>query len=180
MIEYSSSNPPDVINKFLCPVCRDVVNKPKMTPCEHTFCFKCIKLWLETSQTCPVCRQLIDKNGTTNPSKEFQKDLSKLKVKCTFREKGCSEEMDLRLLLQHERICKFKGPRCFSTFCKRPLQQTEETDLIYPIKRMKFCCKSCLEEYVMHNYIKAIRRLKVWQELKNDYSGFQIIDFLDF
>ena len=171
MIEYSTSNPAEVINKFLCPVCQDVVYRPKMTPCEHIFCFKCIKLWLETSQTCPVCRQLIDKNGTTNPPKAFQEELLKLKVKCTFREKGCSDEIDLKSLQKHERTCKFKGPRCHSSICKRPLHQTEEADLVYPVKRMKFCCKSCLEEHVMHNYLLPIKRLKMWEELKKEYSG---------
>lgn len=178
MIEYSPSNPSDVLSRFLCPVCRDVVIKPKMTPCEHVFCQKCLKLWLENSSSCPLCRHAVQLSEAKTPPRQFHAELSRLRVRCSFNSKGCSEEMELGKLGRHEKVCRFRGPRCSSNACKRPLQHSDDSE--EPGKKIrKFCCKSCLEEHVMHNYIEALKRIKNWKKLATIYeSKMDIVKFI--
>lgn len=64
-----------VIEKILeCPICIETFVKPKMLPCQHSFCLKCIyhvyvenKSLSELNQlTCPICRTVYDLQPPTN------------------------------------------------------------------------------------------------------------------
>ena len=44
-----------------CPICTEIFSSPKMLPCFHTFCLKCIEHYGEDknegdTMTCPLCR----------------------------------------------------------------------------------------------------------------------------
>ena len=50
-----------------CPICQELCCQPRMLPCSHTFCQKCLKgcstsstssLWFPYHSKCPLCRQL--------------------------------------------------------------------------------------------------------------------------
>ena len=67
----------------ICPICHDdlLVDMPKYAtcdPCSHSFCFECIKRWVNgdhdarcTSGGCPVCRQNIVKIRADNQKKQI-------------------------------------------------------------------------------------------------------------
>ncbi|KAJ7241520.1 hypothetical protein B0H12DRAFT_1237014 [Mycena haematopus] len=38
-----------------CAICTGMLSHPVSTQCGHTFCFVCIRLWLERQWTCPEC-----------------------------------------------------------------------------------------------------------------------------
>ena len=42
---------------LLCCICRDVLEDPLQSPCEHAFCSSCIQAWLVAECTCPEDRQ---------------------------------------------------------------------------------------------------------------------------
>ena len=42
---------------LLCCICRDVLEEPLQSPCEHAFCSSCIQAWLVAECTCPEDRQ---------------------------------------------------------------------------------------------------------------------------
>nr|XP_006811545.1 PREDICTED: E3 ubiquitin-protein ligase TRIM56-like [Saccoglossus kowalevskii] len=45
---------------LLCPICQERFTSPKILPCVHTFCEKCLKSWVEKKHgqlTCPSCRK---------------------------------------------------------------------------------------------------------------------------
>ena len=42
---------------LLCGICRDVLEEPLQSPCEHAFCAACIRAWLVAQRTCPEDRQ---------------------------------------------------------------------------------------------------------------------------
>ncbi|XP_006817883.1 E3 ubiquitin-protein ligase TRIM56-like [Saccoglossus kowalevskii] len=47
-------------NVLLCAVCQERFTSPKILPCVHTFCEKCLKTWVEKNGgqlTCPTCRK---------------------------------------------------------------------------------------------------------------------------
>ena len=49
-----------------CPICLEDLKNPRQTACHHTFCFICIKEWMDTCDNesclrkrCPLCRNKI-------------------------------------------------------------------------------------------------------------------------
>ncbi len=48
-----------------CVICLDKLKNPRETSCNHKFCFKCIKSWIDSCQenelceVCPLCRKEI-------------------------------------------------------------------------------------------------------------------------
>jgi len=40
---------------FECAVCLDVMDDPRVLPCGHSFCLKCLKQTAPTTTTCPLC-----------------------------------------------------------------------------------------------------------------------------
>ena len=44
-----------------CPICTEVFTDPRVLPCVHTYCLKCIKAWRDKQSgdklACPVCRK---------------------------------------------------------------------------------------------------------------------------
>ena len=50
----------DIDREFLqCALCIDRLQKPKVLPCQHTFCVACLELWVAKNNnqlSCPVCR----------------------------------------------------------------------------------------------------------------------------
>ncbi|XP_066275173.1 tripartite motif-containing protein 2-like [Branchiostoma lanceolatum] len=53
--------------KFLtCPVCQEIYDDPRVLPCLHTFCARCLETWRrEKGQlTCPTCRHQVRLQGT--------------------------------------------------------------------------------------------------------------------
>ena len=50
-----------------CSICHDTFTDPRVLPCIHTFCLKCIKGWSDSMKpdeklSCPVCRKEVSSN----------------------------------------------------------------------------------------------------------------------
>jgi len=61
-----------------CPICKELYTDPRVLPCIHTYCFKCIEKWgreriADGKLACPVCRKemSITKKGLTDLPKNF-------------------------------------------------------------------------------------------------------------
>ena len=53
-----------------CPICLDTCSNPvNICKNKHVSCTKCIKLWIQSSNTCPVCRSSMVITGKYNPEK---------------------------------------------------------------------------------------------------------------
>ncbi|XP_066265862.1 tripartite motif-containing protein 3-like [Branchiostoma lanceolatum] len=53
--------------KFLtCDVCQNIFNNPRVLPCLHTFCSRCLEVWRKRKNqfTCPTCRHQVSLQGT--------------------------------------------------------------------------------------------------------------------
>lgn len=48
-------------DEFKCLICNEPFEKPRCTPCDHTFCQSCIEQWIKKSSDgngpCPICRR---------------------------------------------------------------------------------------------------------------------------
>ena len=61
-----------------CPICTEVYTDPRILPCVHTYCLKCIEKWSEDLQpgdelACPLCRKefTLPSNGVADLPKNF-------------------------------------------------------------------------------------------------------------
>lgn len=62
---------------FSCPICLEQIMKPKCLPCSHTFCEKCLQIYITRDAIgkencsfefkCPVCRRLTGSPETEIP-----------------------------------------------------------------------------------------------------------------
>jgi len=86
-----------------CPICNETYMDPRVLPCGHTFCFKCISKcrrnrqpWHWQSMPCPFCRQ----EFTTLPS-ELPKNYSVLNILGKIKELGsavyCDQHVDEKI-----------------------------------------------------------------------------------
>ena len=61
-----------------CPICTEVYTDPRVLPCGHTICLKCIREWSRDKQpgdklACPLCRKefTLSSNGVDDLPKNF-------------------------------------------------------------------------------------------------------------
>jgi len=61
-----------------CPICTEVYTDPRVLPCVHTYCLKCIEAWSKDKQpgdklACPLCRKefIVPDNGVSDLPKNF-------------------------------------------------------------------------------------------------------------
>jgi len=113
-----------------CPICTEVYTDPRVLPCVHTYCLKCIEAWSRDKQSgdklaCPLCRKefTLSSNGVRDLPKNFfvanflqMKELLSVRSKrspceaCSGGEKSRSEasvycvECEMKLCRNCERV----------------------------------------------------------------------------
>uniref|UniRef100_A0A131XC23 Putative ubiquitin ligase cop1 n=1 Tax=Hyalomma excavatum TaxID=257692 RepID=A0A131XC23_9ACAR len=93
-----SSSYEDRNSDFLCPICFDVIEEAHMTPCGHTFCYKCITTGLEYNNRCPKCNFVIEKKEQIYPNFLLNELITKYKQKAADKKlklEGESDSMNL-------------------------------------------------------------------------------------
>jgi len=98
-----------------CPICTEVYTDPRVLPCVHTYCLKCIKAWSKDKQpgdklACPLCRKefTLPSNGVDDLPKNFfisnflqMKELSSVESNASPCE-ACSGEEESESEVQNE------------------------------------------------------------------------------
>ena len=61
-----------------CPICTEVYTDPRVLPCGHMYCLKCVEAWSKDKQpgdklACPLCRKefTLSSNGVEDLPKNF-------------------------------------------------------------------------------------------------------------
>ncbi|XP_046859884.1 E3 ubiquitin-protein ligase PDZRN3-like [Xenia sp. Carnegie-2017] len=98
---------------LICGICANVLEAAVVTPCGHSFCQKCLEMWLEISETdsCPNCRTttlLFD----LIPVLTLRGIVNNLHTVCVNMENGCKRVMTLENLPAHARECDFAKIKC--------------------------------------------------------------------
>ncbi|KAL8580103.1 hypothetical protein ACOMHN_061218 [Nucella lapillus] len=85
---------------------RDVFCDPQRSPCGHSFCRKCITVWLQNSRTCPEDRKPLQ---TSQLHHDFilENIIGDQMVACPHRSLGCEVIIQLHLLSSHVKACDF-------------------------------------------------------------------------
>ncbi len=148
-------------DKYLCGICKSVLNEPHVTECcgQH-FCKNC----LEESENpgnfpfqrqsvfggsratkCPHCRQINFRHFRYLP---FKREIDSLKVYCPRKSSGCNVQLDYADKNKHEEICEYVHVycKCRELVIKKDLCYHEQNVCIL----RKSACKLCgqIGEYI--------------------------------
>lgn len=150
----------DVDDNFLCPICKMPFVTPVTTPCDHTFCFNCLKQGCERNLLCPVDRKRFRAQNIGVASRLLRNQLDSLVVACPNAERGCQATARREDIALHAHRCGYTLARCPDLECPRKvvkwllekqLQQDQQECL-----HVEAPCPHCeepVEKAVMHEHI---------------------------
>jgi hypothetical protein len=92
---------------FRCSICRDIIEDPIASYCEHIFCKLCINEWLQKESSCPVDRKSLKVHHLCEPNRFFRNFYLKLELKCEFESNGCEKVCKIENLFCHQNSCQF-------------------------------------------------------------------------
>ena len=102
------TDPESIIDDLICSICKEVLEEPVQAPCEHTFCNKCIKQWLDRGEkTCPVDRQKLTSVALSPPTRVTKELLDQLIIRCKNHVDSCHLMCKfeyMQELIQHEQM----------------------------------------------------------------------------
>ena len=108
------------MKQLICKLCKDYINNPIYTKCNHLFCGLCINNWIKINKECPICKSKI-----TNKLKySYELDYflkNNLNIKC--KTEGCPKYdfygqtrhnclYQNRKIYQHPKILQIKKRIC--------------------------------------------------------------------
>lgn len=127
---------------LLCPICHDPLVDPVTTPCDHTFCYRCLRRSIASSPsgtTCPIDRDLLSWLDCFSAARLIRTQLNGLVVKCPYHVRGCSRELGREAVEKHATTeCRHKDYSCPDTNCDKKLTYKPKEDAC-PHKEKKSC-----------------------------------------
>ena len=97
------------VEKFLCPICQELLFEPAQTSCGHLFYGRCLKR--SKSRNCPSCRTQFIKEPTEDKFNE--REMKNLIVKCPSSSNGCMWEGELSNVSSHVNdVCGYQLVQC--------------------------------------------------------------------
>ena len=126
IVPSTRENTLNILTKFIqCKICMNLLNDPfDCLCCNQTFCKSCIINYIKANNKCPFSEFFeINKQNDNNKkinisellskikpsSSNFTKLIQSLKFYCQFKDKGCSLELNIEEILEHEKLCKYRG-----------------------------------------------------------------------
>ncbi|XP_066555072.1 ligand of Numb protein X 2a isoform X2 [Amia ocellicauda] len=83
----------EVDDDLVCHICLQPLVQPLDTPCGHTFCFKCLRNFLQEKDFCPLDRKKLHFRLCRKSSILVHKLLDKLPVSCPLAAPSCPDAM---------------------------------------------------------------------------------------
>ena len=96
----------DTPHDLLCPICKEVLNKPLTTKCDHSFCADCFlnAVAVSNSSSCPICKMDLDAEAVSKSGRIIFNLVAACKVTC----KVCKKQIALEETLTH--LCDKSAP----------------------------------------------------------------------
>ncbi|GAO17402.1 uncharacterized protein UV8b_06122 [Ustilaginoidea virens] len=117
---------------LLCPICHDPLVDPVTTPCDHTFCYRCLRRSIASSPSgtaCPIDRELLLWAECFSSARLIRTQLSSLLVKCPHQGRGCDRELRRENVERHATAeCRFREFTCPDTSCDKKVPTKPEDD----------------------------------------------------
>lgn len=144
---YSLSYVAEPDTNLLCPICHDPLVDPVTTPCDHTFCYRCIRRSISSSPSgtaCPIDREPLFWADCFSAARLIRTQLNALSVKCPFTNRGCTKEMRRELIEKHATSeCRYREYYCPDKDCTKKLSSKPADDLCH---HKETSCAGCLEK----------------------------------
>ncbi|TWU74059.1 hypothetical protein ED733_003413 [Metarhizium rileyi] len=117
---------------LLCPICHDPLVDPVTTPCDHTFCYRCLRRSIASSPSgtaCPIDRELLLWVDCFSAARLVHTQLNCLMVKCPNYGRGCESEMRRENVERHTiSECRFREFTCPDATCEKKLRNKPKGD----------------------------------------------------
>jgi len=157
---------------FLCSLCKKLVRVPvECCACGTLYCTGCIinaRSSLQFEIWCQVCKSYQKKRSVSRVVNEM---INELKVEC--KHTGCSQFLELKELLVHQKTCGFRKIRCSNHhFCKAEgflseFHYVTGSGLFRNLKNYYVCSERCLKEV---NFSRCCRTSKTNEALEMYYK----------
>lgn len=89
---------------LVCPICKEILDRPIQSQCQHIFCYACVQEWLNhagKNSKCPCCLQPLVLSAFSRVPRIILNVLSTLLVLC----RSCKKPIALEQLAVHEQQC---------------------------------------------------------------------------
>ncbi|KHN98332.1 TRAF-type zinc finger protein [Metarhizium album ARSEF 1941] len=125
----------DIDPNLLCPICHDPLVDPVTTPCDHTFCYRCLRRSIASSPSgtaCPIDRELLLWVDCFSAARLVRTQLSCLTVKCPNQGRGCESQVRRENVEKHATAeCRFREYSCPDTTCDKKLRNKPQDDVCH-------------------------------------------------
>ncbi|KAG6005939.1 hypothetical protein E4U21_007502 [Claviceps maximensis] len=117
---------------LLCPICHDPLVDPVTTPCDHTFCYRCLRRSIASSPAgtaCPIDRDILLWADCFSAARIIRTQLNYLIVKCPNQARGCEVQVRRENVERHATTeCRFKDFTCPGPGCEKKLRTKPRDD----------------------------------------------------
>ena len=164
-VEYEFQENRQLIERYICPICQELINDPVQTSCGHLFCEFCLRI--NNSGFCPACRTLFSEQPRRD--KFNQREVKKLTVSCPNKAKGCSLVGDLGDIIKHCNLEDGKGCLYQLVTCSKCRIKMEGRHYSYHIKEecpsRLYTCPNCHNsgpyEKIANSHLKECSHLPI-------------------
>ena len=95
-----------ISSQLECVICREVLDRPVMTKCEHLYCEGCLLEWLTAHDKCPTCCAVLDPREIKKAPRIVRNMLNELEMRCQYVDNGCKWAGALEKYKGHLLVCK--------------------------------------------------------------------------
>ena len=142
------------IEKYLCPICHELLFEPVQTSCGHLFCGRCLKRL--KSKNCPSCRTQFSREPLEDKFNE--REVKNLIVKCLSNPRGCVWEGELSNASSHVNdVCEYQLVQCPNKCGEKMERRGIEKHKKDKCELREYTCPHCIDWYPKyHNTYKNV------------------------
>jgi hypothetical protein len=161
-----------VPDEYFCPICQYLLWKPRScSSCQHLFCQKCIKMWIENTNSQNKCPFRCESFEERRCPPYVQSLLSRLNIHCRNSSFGCTAVVSYDALKHHESVeCKYLTQKC--TECEQLILQSKFTEhrefagLCVPCPIKCTICQNYIEKLIFRDHFHGCCQEKINESLR--------------
>ena len=129
-----------LVERYLCPICQEILHEPVQTSCGHLFCGRCLKR--VRSKNCPSCRAEFVREPIEDKFNE--REIKNLIVKCQNSSRGCEWEGELGNVESHQNgVCGYQlvqcGNKCGAEIERRDIEKHKKDHCELRMYKCPYC-----------------------------------------
>ena len=161
---YSLTYVTEPDSALICPICHDPLVDPVTTPCDHTFCYRCLRRSIASSPAgtaCPVDREALSWSECFSAGRLVRTQLNSLMVKCPHHNRGCTQETRRESIETHATSeCRFREYNCPDPECDKKLSHKPAVDSCQHVAAQCRYCDEAIEEADRERHLVSCAKAK--------------------